>query len=126
MATSPRSTSSAGAQASSASGARRPDTDATKEAAQDIAADVAKLREDIARLASEIASLGRQSMNTAKRAAAEGVDQLRAQGEAGVDGLRANAEDVQEQLVQTVREKPITALAIAAGIGYLFALMTRR
>jgi ElaB/YqjD/DUF883 family membrane-anchored ribosome-binding protein len=118
MATSPRSTS--------APRKEKPDTDATKDAAQDIAADIAKLREDITKLANDIAELGKQSMNTAKRAAAEGVDQLRAQGEAGMEGLRANAEDVQDQLAQTVREKPITSLAIAAGIGFLFALMTRR
>jgi ElaB/YqjD/DUF883 family membrane-anchored ribosome-binding protein len=118
MATSPRSTAGPRME--------KPDTSAAKETAQDLASDVAKLREDITRLANEIAALGRQSVNTAKRAAAEGVDQLRAQGEAGVDGLRANAQDAQEQLVQTVREKPITSLAVAAGIGFLFALMTRR
>jgi ElaB/YqjD/DUF883 family membrane-anchored ribosome-binding protein len=103
-----------------------PDTDAPKQTAQDLAADVAKLREDLAKLASQMSTLGKQSLNTAKHAAAEGVDQLRSQGEATMAGLRTNARDVEQQLSETVREKPMTSLAIAAGIGFLFALMTRR
>jgi len=102
------------------------DADAPKQTTQDLAADIAKLREDMARLAKDMASLGQQSMNTAKRAATEGAGQFRAQGEAAIEGLRANARDVEEQLTQTVREKPITSLAVAAGIGFLFALITRR
>lgn len=112
--------------ATPASRSGKPDTDAPKQTAQDLAADVAKLREDLAKLAKEIGTLGQQSMNTAKRAAAEGVDQLRSQGEATMADLRTNARDVEQQLAETVREKPMTSLAIAAGIGFLFALMTRR
>lgn len=108
------------------SASRKPDTDGTKDAAQDIAADIARLREDIARLANEVSGLGRQSVNTAKRAAAEGAEQLRAQGEAKMAELRANARDIEDQLADTVREKPITSLAIAAGVGFILALLTRR
>jgi ElaB/YqjD/DUF883 family membrane-anchored ribosome-binding protein len=39
---------------------------------------------------------------------------------------RASAREFEDQLSETVREKPITSLAIAAGIGFLFALFTRR
>lgn len=110
----------------SASRAGKPEPDASSPTEQDLAADVARLREDISRLADDIRALGRQSVNTAKRAAAEGVEQLRAQGEAGAEGLRANYHDVEQQLTQTVREKPITSLAVAAGLGFLFALITRK
>ena len=40
--------------------------------------------------------------------------------------LRGNAEELEEQLVARVREKPITSLAMAAGLGYLLALIMRR
>ena len=43
-----------------------------------------------------------------------------------MENLRANANDLEGQLTDSVREKPITSLAIAAGVGYLFALMARR
>jgi len=62
----------------------------------------------------------------AKRAAAEGVEQLRAQGEAAFDSLRGNARDLEEQVLANVREKPLTSLAIAAGVGFLFAVLSRR
>jgi ElaB/YqjD/DUF883 family membrane-anchored ribosome-binding protein len=112
--------------ATSASRTGKPDTDGAKDAAQDLAADIARLRDDMAKLANEIAALGQQSVSTARRAAAEGAEQLRAQGEAAMEGFRANAKDMEQQLTDTVREKPITSLAIAAGVGFLFALLTRR
>ena len=39
---------------------------------------------------------------------------------------RACAEDIEAQLIAKVREKPVTSLAIAAGVGFLFALLSRR
>jgi ElaB/YqjD/DUF883 family membrane-anchored ribosome-binding protein len=61
-----------------------------------------------------------------KKAASAGVDQLKAQGEAAYEGLRANAHDLEGQVYAAVREKPATSLAIAAGVGFLLALVTRR
>lgn len=92
----------------------------------DLEADVRQLREDIARLNEQIARLGKHSYGTARRAAGEGVDQLRAKGEAAIEGLRENAREVEDQLVSHVHEKPITSLAIAAAVGYFFALLSRR
>lgn len=97
-----------------------------KDTAQDLAADLALLREDVARLAAQLQALGEQSVRTAKRAASEKVEQIRAQGEAAMSDLRDNAEELEEQLVARVREKPITSLAMAAGLGYLLALIMRR
>lgn len=92
----------------------------------DLEADIRQLRADIAKLTEQLATTGEHSYSTARRAAREGVDQLRAQGEAAIEGLRSNARDVEEQVLATVREKPITSLAVAAGIGFLFALLSRR
>jgi ElaB/YqjD/DUF883 family membrane-anchored ribosome-binding protein len=114
MATSPRSA------ASSSTG------NGPKDSAQDIAADLAQLREDISRLAAEIKALGEKSARTARRAAADKVDELRAQGEAAVNSLRGNAEDLEDELVARVREKPIASLAMAFGAGYLLAMIMRR
>ncbi|RUM97675.1 DUF883 domain-containing protein [Pseudaminobacter arsenicus] len=95
-------------------------------AGPDLEADIRQLRADIAKLTEQLATTGEHSYSTARRAAKEGVDQLRAQGEAAFEGLRSNARDVEEQVLATVREKPITSLAVAAGIGFLFALLSRR
>jgi ElaB/YqjD/DUF883 family membrane-anchored ribosome-binding protein len=84
------------------------------------------LREDIAKLTKQLAAMGEHSYGTAKRAAAEGVEQLRAQGEATIESLKAKAGDIEDQLAASVREKPVTSLAIAAGVGFIFALLARR
>lgn len=92
----------------------------------DLDAEVRQLREDVAKLSEQIAELGRHSYGTARRAAGEGVEQLRAKGEAAVEGLRENVREAEDQLVAHVHEKPITSLAVAAAVGYFFALLSRR
>ncbi|MGB3833164.1 MAG: hypothetical protein WA975_15025 [Mesorhizobium sp.] len=92
----------------------------------DLEADIKQLKADIEKLTKQLAATGQHGYGTARRAAAEGVEQLRVQGEAAVESLRSNARDLEEQVVASVREKPVTSLAIAAGVGYLFALLSRR
>jgi len=93
---------------------------------EDLQADIARLKEDIATLTRQLAATGEQSVKTARRVAAEGVEQLRTQGEATLADLRSGARDLEAQIGEAVREKPVTSLAIAAGVGFLFALLTRR
>ena len=73
-------------------------------AADDLSAQVAALREDLARLSESVAALGQG----AKTAVAD---------EASV---------MTERLRDKVREEPIFALAVTAGVAYLFGLMSRR
>ncbi len=93
---------------------------------EDLAADIEQLKADIAKLTELLQETGQHSYGAARRAAAEGVDQLKAQGEAAMESLRASANDFERQISDSVREKPMTSLAIAAGVGYLFALLARR
>ncbi len=97
-----------------------------EETRQDFEAQIALLREEMALLKAQLASSGERSAAAARRAAVSGAEHLRAQGEAAYEDLRANARDVEAQIVMTVREKPVTSLAIAAGVGFLFALIARR
>jgi ElaB/YqjD/DUF883 family membrane-anchored ribosome-binding protein len=92
----------------------------------DLEADIRQLKADIEKLTKQLASTGQHGYGAAKRAAADGVEQLRAQGEAAFDSLRSNASDLEEQVLANVREKPVTSLAIAAGVGFLFAILSRR
>ena len=97
----------------------------TAQTPEDLEAEIARLREDVTRLAEQLAQTGEHSYSAAMRAASEGAEQLRAKGEAAVGAIRSNASDIEQQLSDAVREKPITALAIAAGIGYLLAVLRR-
>ena len=94
--------------------------------APDLEADIKQLRADLEKLAKQMATTGEHGYGTAKRAAAFGAEQIRAQGEAKLEELRASAKDIEEQILASVREKPVTSLAIAAGVGFLFALLARR
>lgn len=88
--------------------------------------DVAQLRADLAKLAEQVAKTGQTSYDTARRAAKQGAEQLKSQGEAALGDFKAGAENIEAQLTEAVREKPVTSLAIAAGVGFLFALLSRR
>ena len=92
----------------------------------DLEADIKQLKADLEKLAKQMATTGEHGYGTARRAAAMGAEQLRAQGEAKLEELRASAKDIEEQILATVREKPVTSLAIAAGIGYFLAMLSRR
>lgn len=96
------------------------------ETPEDMEAELARLREDVARLTAQIARTGEHSYSAARRAATEGAEHLRATGEAAAAALKSNAGDIERQVVDAVREKPLTALAIAAGIGCLLGLISRR
>ena len=99
---------------------------AENEGKTDYEAEIRQLKADIAKLTKQAAITGERGIGTAKRAAAEGVEQLRAQGEAALGSLRGSAQDIEAQVVASVREKPVTSLAIAAGVGFLFAVLARR
>ncbi len=94
--------------------------------ASDLEADIKQLKADIEKLTKQLAATGQHGFGTARRAATEGVEQLRVQGEAAMESLKSNARDLEEQVLANVREKPVTSLAIAAGVGFLFALLSRR
>ena len=94
--------------------------------ADDLGADIEQLKADIAALTEQLKLMREHSYGAARRAASEGIDDLRARGEAAYESIKANADDLERQLADTVREKPITSLAIAAGVGFLFALISRR
>lgn len=90
--------------------------DADKRAeGRDLEADIERLREDIARLTEHLMQAGNRGMRRARRAAMDSADQL-----------RGSAEDLQNDMAETVRERPFAALALAAAAGFLVAVMMRR
>lgn len=93
---------------------------------EDLEAEIARLKDDVAKLTDLISATGKHSYSAARKAATEGAEQLRVQGEAAVNALKSNANDLERQVTESVREKPITSLAIAAGVGFFLALLSRR
>lgn len=93
---------------------------------EDLQAQVEQLREDIAAIAATLANLGSQTVKDAKQAAKQTYQSAFMQGEDMVDDLKIRAQDIEAQLSATVRERPLTSLATALGIGYLLAILSRR
>ncbi|MDN2582472.1 hypothetical protein [Aquibium sp. ELW1220] len=87
---------------------------------------IAILKEEMELLKAQLARSSERSASAARKAAQSGAENLREHGEAALDELRAGARDVEAQLMATVREKPVTSLAMAACVGFLFALIARR
>ncbi|QDY99816.1 DUF883 family protein [Nitratireductor mangrovi] len=108
--------------AAAAASAGTTDADARAE----FEAQIAALREELATVKSLLAGSGERSASAAKKAAASAARHLREEGEAAIEELRANTKDIEAQLVANVRRKPVTSLAIAAGVGFLIALIARR
>lgn len=92
----------------------------------DLESDVQQLRADMAQIVDHLKAMGGQSGSAARKAAGDGLDQLRGQGEAALRNAKGNAQEFEHELARTVRDRPVTALALAAGAGFLLALVTRR
>ncbi|MFS2325200.1 DNA gyrase subunit B [Brucella sp. H1_1004] len=98
-------------------------TDSTTD---DLQAQVEQLKEDIAAIAATLTNLGSQTVRDAKRTAKETYKSAYIQSEDVVGDLKNKAQDVEVQLTETVRARPIASLATAVGVGYLLALLSRR
>ena len=81
---------------------------------QDLEAEIARLREDLSSLTKQLGEAGSHSYDAARAAAQHGVDRL-----------KSNAQVLEDEVVARVQDKPLTALAVAAAVGYFFALIRR-
>lgn len=95
-------------------------------ASKDVEAQLQQLREDIASLAKTVAAVGNEKASEykgkARRAAHEAADASMHM----VEAAREQAVSLERDLERQIRTNPIQAVAIAAGVGFLFALMMRR
>ncbi|MEK1886490.1 MAG: DNA gyrase subunit B [Phyllobacterium sp.] len=111
--------------ASVSSKVRKAVDDAT-ESNPDLQAQVAALREDIAKITTTLAKIGKNTAQDARRSAASSFETAKVRGEETFEDLRSQARELEDQIAETVREKPLTAIAVAAGVGFLLALVARR
>jgi ElaB/YqjD/DUF883 family membrane-anchored ribosome-binding protein len=93
---------------------------------RDIDGQLQQLRSDIASLAKTVAAVGSDKATEAKgrarRAASDAVDSSYQMVEAAKDQAMTWERDLERQ----IRMKPIQSVAIAAGVGFVFALLSRR
>jgi ElaB/YqjD/DUF883 family membrane-anchored ribosome-binding protein len=103
---------------------------AAADASTDIAGDLQALRDDFARLAEQVADILANRGNAAWQRAKSGVDEAVSEAETtgrdAADALRQVSDHFVEALDESIKTRPYTTLAIAAGLGFLFGMTWRR
>lgn len=86
---------------------------------------VAQLQADLKGIAATLAKLSSDKVNEVKDVARSEARQLQRQGQNVLDDVQDQAGAMEKQLKDTIREKPLTAVASAVGIGFILALLSR-
>ena len=93
---------------------------------EDLARQVGALREDLASIAETLRTLGLSKGKQAADAARNSAEGARAAGEAQAEELRHKLETILSEADAAARQKPATAMGIAAGFGFLIGLLLSR
>ena len=75
---------------------------------------VTQLRSDIRSIASTLTSIGQS-----------GASELKSQGQSALDYAQDEFGAIEKQIKDTIREKPLTAVAGALAVGFILAVITR-
>ncbi|MCB2052204.1 MAG: DUF883 family protein [Novosphingobium sp.] len=87
---------------------------------------VGQLRDDIQALAQTIGAMASGQVDLMQAKAGETKREAEAASEQALDAIRAHYKNAEATVSDQVRDKPLQALGIAAGIGFLFALLAKR
>jgi ElaB/YqjD/DUF883 family membrane-anchored ribosome-binding protein len=104
---------------------------AASESAGDLQKDIQALRDDFRKLAEKVGAIFADKGDTAWQRAKAGVDEavseMRDQhgAEATVDALRDVSEHFAGALDESIKTRPYTTLALAAGLGFLLGAVLR-
>ena len=103
---------------------------ATSEATGDVQADLAALRDDVAKLATQLADIvssrGGAAWRKAKSGVGDVVSDVQDKGMEAVGAVREVGDNVVDAIDESLKKRPYTTLALAAGIGFLFGATWRR
>ena len=86
---------------------------------------IAQLQADLKGIAATLAKLSNDKVNEVKDAAKSEARHLQRQGQNVLEDVQDQAGEFEQQLKDKIRERPLTAVASAIGIGYGLALLSR-
>lgn len=109
---------------STANGARAPRRSA-RAREDDLEAQVARLQTDLKSIASTLATMADDKVSEARGVARNEVRNLVRSGQQAVDGVQDEFGQMEKQIKDAIREKPLTAVAGAIAMGFVLALVTR-
>lgn len=92
---------------------------------EELEAQVHQLQNDLKAITDTLGKLTGEKMGEARSLATTEMKHLQAKGQQMLGDAQDQAGEMEKQLKDTIREKPLTAVAAAAGVGFVLALLTR-
>jgi ElaB/YqjD/DUF883 family membrane-anchored ribosome-binding protein len=86
---------------------------------------VAQLQSDLRSITNTLTRMGHTAGDELKSTARARADQLAARGQSAIDSAQDEFGQIERQIKDTIREKPLTAVAGAVALGFLIAVLTR-
>ncbi|SMD01523.1 DUF883 family protein [Rhizobium sp. RU36D] len=110
----------------STAGIKVEDINDSKATAADVQQQLEKLSQDISELTKIVAAFGNAKVKEAgDRATMVGADVAERSAQA-IEATRSSLASMEQDLEAQIRSRPLQAIGIAAGIGFIAALLTRR
>lgn len=94
--------------------------------AADVQQQLEKLSQDIGELTKIVAAFGNAKVKEAGDRATELKDEVTERSAMAFEATRSSLVSMEEDLEAQIRAKPLQAVAIAAGVGFIAAMLTRR
>jgi ElaB/YqjD/DUF883 family membrane-anchored ribosome-binding protein len=99
-------------------------------ASRNIESDLQALRDDFSRLAEQFAGIlgskGDAAWQRAKASVDDVMSEAQDKGREAADAMREVSDNFVEAVDESLKTRPYTTLAIAAGVGFLLGMMWRR
>ena len=111
--------------ASAANGASRRSRARTVHEEENLEAQVAQLQSDLRSITTTLGRMGQSAGNELKTTAKARADDLAARGQSALDTAQDEFGAFEKQIKDTIREKPLTAVAGAIALGFILAVITR-
>jgi ElaB/YqjD/DUF883 family membrane-anchored ribosome-binding protein len=108
-----------------ASASRRAPASRSSSREPDLEAQITQLQADLKGIASTLAGFAESKVEEAQGMAKRELKNLKTQGQNAVEDVQDEFGQIERQLKDTIREKPLTAVAGAIALGFILAVVSR-
>lgn len=91
----------------------------------ELSAQVHQLQSDLKSIAATLSGLAEDKVNDAQKMAKRGVKNLAHNGHSAIEEVQDEFGQFEKQIKDTIREKPLTAVAGAIALGFVLAMVSR-
>jgi ElaB/YqjD/DUF883 family membrane-anchored ribosome-binding protein len=120
-----RTNSSTRPRRAAANGAVRRSRARTVHEEENLEAQVAQLQSDLKSITTTLSRMGQTAGNELRTTAKARADELATRGQSALDTAQDEFGAFEKQIKDTIREKPLTAVAGAVALGFVLAVITR-